>query len=106
MLTPPVLAAQQFQALQGGASQRRRLTGGVDIGAGELHQGFDQVVTAGDKGTGRTESLAQGADQYLHIIQAQAEVLDNAAAGGAQWTKTVGIIDHHPGIGTARFSAQ
>ena len=92
--------------MQGGAGQRRRLTGGVDVRTGELHQGFDQIVTAGNKRTRRAEGFAQGADQHRHVIQAQAKMLDNAGPRGTQRAEAVGIVDHHPGIGAARFGAQ
>src|SRR5690606_24121971 len=38
MLTPPVLAAQQLQAFQGGAGDGRRLAGCIYVGPGKLDQ--------------------------------------------------------------------
>ena len=70
VLASPVFAAQQLQAAQGRTRQRRWLAGGVNVGAGELHQGLDQFLAAGHKGAGSPEALAQGAYQDRHIIQA------------------------------------
>src|SRR5690606_3511503 len=62
MLTPPVLAPQQLKAFQGGAGDGRWLAGCIDVGPGKLDQRLDQLLTAGNEGTGRTKGLAQRAD--------------------------------------------
>ena len=77
-----MFGAQQLETFQRGTGQRGRLTGGVNIGPGELNQTFNQLFTAGHKCTAGAESLAQGADQHRHIVHTQAEVLDNPAAIG------------------------
>jgi hypothetical protein len=56
--------------------------------------------------TGRTERLAEGADQHRNVILAQAEVFDDAATVGTQRSKTVGIVDHQPGAFGLGFSGQ
>nr|GFD52636.1 hypothetical protein [Tanacetum cinerariifolium] len=61
VLATPVLGAQQFKAFQRGARQPRRLTGGVDIRASELDQGFDQFLAASNEGACRTEGFTEGA---------------------------------------------
>ncbi|MCY1177630.1 hypothetical protein D9M73_179460 [compost metagenome] len=106
MLAAPVFAAQQFQAFQRGAGQRGGLAGGVDVGAGELDQAFDQLFAASHKGTRRTERLAEGADQHRNVILAQAKVFDDAATVGTQRSKTMGIVDHQPGAFGLGFSGQ
>ncbi|MNN22042.1 hypothetical protein D3C81_1353850 [compost metagenome] len=97
MLATPAFPAQQLQALQRRAGHRRRLAGGVDVGAGELDQRLDQLLAAGDEGASGAEGLAEGTDQHRHIFHAEAEVFDDAAAIGAQRAEAMGVIDHHPG---------
>ena len=101
-----MFAAQQFQAFEGGAGQCRWLAGGVDIRAGELDQALDQVLTAGHEGPGGAERFAQGANQHGHVVLAQAEMLDDAAAVGAQRAEAMGVIHHQPGPFGPGFTGQ
>ncbi|MNT66076.1 hypothetical protein D3C72_2041120 [compost metagenome] len=98
MLATPMLATQQLQAAQRGTRQGRWLAGGVDVGAGELDQALNQLLTASHKGTRRTASFAQRADQYRHLFMAQAEMFDDPPAVTAQGAQAMGIIDHQPGV--------
>ena len=102
---PPGLASGQGEADAGRLRQRGRQGRGVDVAAGALDQGLDEVIPPGDEGPEGPEGLAQGTHQDRDLVRRQPGQFQTAAPPLADHPEPVGVVHQEPGPGLSAPTA-